>query len=329
MKLLLAVVAAVAIAVAVAGVRSGAAAPDVRKATVCHKTSSAKKPYTRVVAVGAKAIVAHQRHRADIIPAPATCPQTLLSPSVGGTAIDVTLRGVSEQPEPADPDGKGTATIRLRAGEGQVCFNLTASGITLPVAGAHIHRGNVDASGDVAVPLTAPGSGGTSSGCVSATRQLVAEILGNPSGFYVNVHTTDFAAGALRAQLGASSSAVLLTSAMNGANEKPNPGDTDGTGTTNVVIFPATGRLCYTMAVANITLPTAAAHIHRGAADVAGPVVVPFKGPDANGVASGCVTPDPALAREIATTPAAFYTNAHTRDFPGGAVRGPLAVAPQ
>jgi hypothetical protein len=327
MKLLFVIVAAAAVAVAVAGVRSGTAAPDAKKVAVCHKTSSAKKPYTRVVVVGSKAIVAHQKHRADIIPAPRTCPQTLLTPNAGGTAIAVNLRGVNEQPEPADPDGSGTATIRLRAGEGQVCFTISASAITLPSAGAHIHRAAVDASGDIVVPLTAPGSTGASSGCVSATRQLATEILGNPSGFYVNVHTTDFPAGALRAQLGPSSTAVLLTAAMNGANEKPGVGDADGAGVSNVLIFPATGRLCYTMAVTNIILPTVAAHIHRGGADVAGPVVVPFKGPDAAGLASGCVTPDPTLVRDIAANPSAFYTNAHTRDFPGGAVRGPLAAA--
>jgi hypothetical protein len=51
MKTLLVVSAALFVAAAVAGVRSGSAGQDVRKATVCHKTSSAKKPYTRVVAI--------------------------------------------------------------------------------------------------------------------------------------------------------------------------------------------------------------------------------------------------------------------------------------
>jgi CHRD domain len=330
MKTLFAVTAALiaAGAVAWAGSGSGEASTTARKVAVCHKTNSSKRPYQRVIAVGVKAIAAHQGHRADIIPAPKSCPQTILSATGGGVPISVSLRGVSEQPEPADPDGAGTAEIRLRAGQGQLCFSLNASNITLPAAGAHIHRGNVDQSGDIVVQLTAPGSSGTSSGCVSATRQLVTELLQNRTAFYVNVHTTDFAAGAIRGQLARPSNVVLLTTSMNGGNEKPNAGDPDGTGLTNVQIFTDTARLCYTIAVANIQLPSVAAHIHRGPSTDAGPVVVPFQGPGATGTSSGCVTPDATLVRDIAANPANFYSNVHTRDFGGGAVRGQLSAAP-
>jgi hypothetical protein len=328
MRTLVVIAAAGLIATAVAWVGSGQASSDaVRRLAICHKTNSATRPYQRIVAVGARAIAAHQAHADDIIPAPRTCPQTLLTPTQGGTAFDVRLRGVSEQPEPADPDGAGTATLRMRAGQKRVCFTLNASNITLPAAGAHIHRGNADQSGDIVVPLTAPGASGTASGCAVAVRQLVSEILASPTSFYVNVHTTDFPAGALRAQLRLPTSVVIFNSPMSGTNERPNPGDADGTGTTTLQIFPDTGRLCYTMVVANVILPTVAAHIHRGGADIAGPVVVPFTGPDATGASKGCVTPDPALVRDIVQNPASFYTNAHTRDFPGGAVRGPISVA--
>jgi hypothetical protein len=36
---------------------------------------------------------------------------------------------------------------------------------------------------------------------VSASRELILEILQNPEGFYVNVHNADFPAGAVRGQL--------------------------------------------------------------------------------------------------------------------------------
>ena len=38
--------------------------------------------------------------------------------------------------------------------------------------------------------------------CSRVAATLIDEILANPAGFYVNVHTTEHPAGAIRAQLG-------------------------------------------------------------------------------------------------------------------------------
>jgi hypothetical protein len=37
--------------------------------------------------------------------------------------------------------------------------------------------------------------------CTPAAPALISEIVANPSGFYVNVHTTQYPKGAIRAQL--------------------------------------------------------------------------------------------------------------------------------
>lgn len=57
------------------------------------------------------------------------------------------------EPGPGDPDGSGTATLRLNPGLEQVCFELSVSNIALPATGAHIHVGEVDEFGDVVAPL--------------------------------------------------------------------------------------------------------------------------------------------------------------------------------
>jgi hypothetical protein len=296
------------------------------RTVVCEKTSSKTKPYKRVVVSG-KALAAHQKKADDIIAPAGACPKTLLTATTGGVAIDTHLTGVAERPDPGDADGTGTATIRLRKGQAKICYSLSASGITLPAAAAHIHRGTVDEAGAVVVPLGTPNAAGTASGCMPATRPLVAEILGNRSGFYVNVHTSDLPNGALRAQLALPAGTMLLKAdPMTGANERPGAADADGAGLGMFMFTPDSGRLCYTLAARNIILPAVGAHIHRGTADVAGPVVIPFTNPSAAGTSSGCVTADAALLRDIAANPGGFYANIHASDFPGGAIRAQLVA---
>jgi hypothetical protein len=114
----------------------------------------------------------------------------------------VTMTGAAERPGPGDPDGSGTATITINRGLGEVCWELEVTGITLPAIAAHIHIAPVTDPGPVVVPLTAPDATGTSNGCATVDPALAKAIAKDPAAYYVNVHTTDFPAGALRAQLG-------------------------------------------------------------------------------------------------------------------------------
>ena len=111
-----------------------------------------------------------------------------------------------------------------------------------------------------------------------------------------------------------------------GANETPAAGDPDGSGAA-AVSFQATSdttsEVCWDLSFAGIAAPTAA-HIHRAAAGVAGPIVVDFGAPGPTS-ATGCASIDAALAAEIAATPGGFYVNVHNPDFPGGALRGQLS----
>jgi hypothetical protein len=118
----------------------------------------------------------------------------------GGRPFSTTLTGAAEVPGPGDPDGSGTAALRLNPGQQEVCFELTVSGIA-PATAAHIHVGPAGVAGPVVVPLAAPTSG-TSSGCVTGVDpELIKAIIQNPQAYYVNVHNAEFPAGALRGQL--------------------------------------------------------------------------------------------------------------------------------
>jgi hypothetical protein len=101
-----------------------------------------------------------------------------------------------------DPDGTGFATITINVGQGEVCWDLQASGVQLPATAAHIHQAAPGVSGPIVVGLSAPDADGTAIGCKSVeNKDLLKEILQNSASFYVNVHTAEFPAGAIRAQL--------------------------------------------------------------------------------------------------------------------------------
>jgi len=84
--------------------------------------------------------------------------------------------------------------------------------------------------------------------------------------------------------------------------------------------------ICFQLSVHAITLPATAAHIHQGAAGVAGAVVVPLTAPGAGGTAAGCVNSTRTLVTAILDNPAGYYANVHTTDYPVGAVCGQLAL---
>lgn len=112
------------------------------------------------------------------------------------------LNGENERPDPGDPDGMGQSRVYINQEAGDVCFSITATEIILPAAAAHIHVGDSDVAGPVVIPLTPPDELGSSAGCVNdVDPTLLQDILANPGGYYVNVHTSDFPAGAIRGQL--------------------------------------------------------------------------------------------------------------------------------
>lgn len=111
---------------------------------------------------------------------------------------------------------------------------------------------------------------------------------------------------------------VTLAATLDGANE-PAGGDPDGTGSFTVEIDADAGDFCYTLKGAKIAAPTAA-HVHSGAAGVEGPPVITMHVAD-----DECMAVEPEVLKPIVASPADYYVNIHTADFPKGAVRGQLA----
>jgi hypothetical protein len=115
----------------------------------------------------------------------------------GPKTINTNMSGIQAVPS-GEPKGRGSAKITLNAAKGKVCFDLTWAKIGTPTA-AHIHKGATNKSGNVVVPLFAGKA--KHKGCVSAAKTVVAAIVKKPDGYYVNVHTSKYPAGAIRGQL--------------------------------------------------------------------------------------------------------------------------------
>ena len=114
----------------------------------------------------------------------------------------MTQEVTAQPPYQGDSDGIGEATLTVNLGQGEVCWQTSVSNLD-PATASHIHEAAEGIRGGIVVPLSAPDGTGQASGCRSGVDPaLIKRILTNPAGFYVNVHTTVYPAGAIRGQLG-------------------------------------------------------------------------------------------------------------------------------
>jgi hypothetical protein len=193
----LAVLIIVGLATIVGYSSSQAAPPTPKKHVVCHATGSAKKPYRKIVVGTRAALKAHLAHPGDIVdPAGGVCPTQSLTALRGGRPISTTLAPVAP-----NTVGAGSFVARSNIGQGRICWSLTVTGLS-DVTAAHIHYLNGPLATQIAVPLALPTPfTGSATGCATALRALVKQILVHPENFYVNVHTTTYPGGAISGTL--------------------------------------------------------------------------------------------------------------------------------
>jgi CHRD domain-containing protein len=121
------------------------------------------------------------------------------SSKLGDRAFFAVLKG-SNETSGGDRNGKGSASVTFDGT--QLCWGITVANLSRPV-GAHIHKAKRGKDGAIVVPLEQPADGdpGASSGCTTVSAALARAIRRNPGGYYVNVHSDQFGAGAIRGQL--------------------------------------------------------------------------------------------------------------------------------
>ncbi|MEV4531553.1 CHRD domain-containing protein [Streptosporangium sp. NPDC049304] len=276
---------------------------------------------------------------------------TAATPSDTASTADAyfagTLLGKNEVPTSGGPavgdkDGKAVAVVRIRGNE--VSYAVRWEGTDTPTA-FHIHQGKAGKNGDVKVGFFMEALPGGSKAILGSVRindgGLLAGIRKNPKNWYLNLHTAEFPGGAVRAQMHRISptnlSNVLAAgvrpvyhSNADGRQEVPVPGKKvgDPNGRAEWLVGIKGSKVYYATIWEKLAAPTNG-HIHRGKKGKNGDVVIDFFA-DSNGLPegvtgiAGTASVKPDIARGIKKNPKNWYTNLHTTEFGGGAVRGQL-----
>lgn len=123
---------------------------------------------------------------------------------------NLSFTGDQEVPGPGDPDGFATGTVTINDATGDIAWDITYGNIS-SVTGFHFHNAPAGSSAGIFLGLgTAPDDGSTLVGSTTTSPANALAINTNPDQFYLNIHTTDFGPGAVRAQLPEPGSAALL-----------------------------------------------------------------------------------------------------------------------
>lgn len=138
----------------------------------------------------------------------------------------------------------------------QLTYQVSYAGLRGNASAAHIHGfTNTTGSAGIIIPFPNPtGSNGFFSGSVNVTDQQRAGLLAGLT--YVNIHSSVAASGEIRGQI----APAQFQARLSGANERPNPVATSGTGSAKLSLVG--NELSYDIVYSGLSSPANAAHIH-------------------------------------------------------------------
>lgn len=249
---------------------------------------------------------------------------TMGATNIGNVTVTCTsvVRSANLSSAQENPPNGSTAT-----GRGSVIVNPTTREITggitfagIAATAHHIHRGDTT----VVVGLTAAAGGGVAT-VPSGTNLSPADYAELVAGtLYFNVHSTAFPGGEIRGQINTRTGITAGLASLSGAQEVPaNASVATGRGT---IVFDSTTRDILIAYVTHNVVGANNAHIHTGVPGLSGPpnVVNPMT-PGTNVYTA----PNPAtLTAQNVTdlTAGNTYFNVHSATYPGGEIRGQIAV---
>lgn len=119
--------------------------------------------------------------------------------SAGGRPLSADLSSANEVPA-SGTGASGSAHVTLNQGQGEVCVDISSSGLSTAVVGGHIHSAPAGVNGGVVVNLGVNSS--QFSACIQGVdHDLIKAIRQHPENYYINIHTVAVPSGEIRGQL--------------------------------------------------------------------------------------------------------------------------------
>lgn len=263
---------------------------------------------------------------------PGTMEPDTMDPPEGSTTIEVMLSPLQEVPPVTGAEGAGgSGTLVVDTDTGTISATVTPTGLTGPAQAAHIHQAMAGMNGGVIVPLEDPDEDGTFTVPESDRTLEPAELEALAAGgLYFNVHTEANMDGEVRGQIIPEGVSFFVVEASGDQEVAEPPVVTDASGT-GVITIQADGATTATLFTRGIggEEDDKAAHVHRGASDENGDVIIGLeRADDADTPADLDVWRSPEGASLDAESRAGgLYFNAHSTDHPGGEVRAQIKDA--
>jgi len=203
-------------------------------------------------------------------------------------------------------------------------YTLTVNGLASgdALTAAHLHAGDAITSGPIILGLDPVFSSGTATGTITAVRtSLVDSLKDSTKEVYVNVHSTQVPGGLARGQVNTNIE-LAIDLALTSANEVP-AGTSAATGVGILRLTSAKNAyIKLTVTGLETTDTLTAAHIHKAASGVNGPIILPFYSTATDFGTVKILPVVDSIFNMLKNDP--VYMNAHSKAKPGGIIRAQI-----
>ncbi len=230
------------------------------------------------------------------------------------------LTGENEVPA-VTTDAVALATVFFDSDKNTAKVNITATGLSGPITGAHIHEGDPGTNGPVLFPLVHEGNRIQMEIPNLSTIDLISLMNG---GTYVNIHTAANPGGEIRGQLTLDQDPAFRAT-LTGSEEVPAV-VTDALGLAVLHWTVGTLNLEINAQFTTLSSPIVGVHLHAGGPGENGPVIADLGHLLTGNQIRGLL--DVNVETLINLLFENVYINVHTENNPGGEIRGQLFFLP-